>query len=659
MITKRAALRSLLLVALLMAFQVAQAQINPRCTISFTVEDTLLLPGVTPETDSVLYHLRASTGADSIYWWPAAYFADRSAAEQWITLGCSDTLWVGLTGYFRNVNLFHWQQPDFVRTHTGYHYIGTPADGSLCQPRSITTEANLSALCPEVTMNNYQNAIVLRTDTLRPYGDSVPVFFDYDSTRRTETTAALMNSLRQLPTDSNYVPFYVDTIEMWNPLRNHTFVMNMNYYRLQDFSDTLAALPSICYSWEIDDTASIFFSVGNTVRMCDTTFFYSNVELPRTGIRPSQSLMHTHGFNTTPRPHGTAVFRFYETPTPYYRTTPYICINRLEMLGDCWAADSLLLTGPGCGCQVRDTLSRSVCRSQLPYQWHGITFAAPGTDSVLITAIACDTFRVLQLMLLPDDTLSFSDTIVQNSLPWTFHGETYMASGLDTLLLAGSIPACDTLLYYQLTVIDNVFDTTLVYICPDELPYSLNGVTVTGDTVVDFVLQGSHGQDSTVTTILYVNHSSDTAIYDTITDDQLPWNFQDVLFNDTAVNYPIHLINERGCDSTIYYNLYIFWNGDHCDSSLTFPNFVTPNGDGINDRFVIGGLVENQCYPYNSLVIYDRTGRLVFQAYNISREDQFWDPAARRMPAGTYFYRFVGRGVEHTTQHQGCIELLK
>ena len=86
---------------------------------------------------------------------------------------------------------------------------------------------------------------------------------------------------------------------------------------------------------------------------------------------------------------------------------------------------------------------------------------------------------------------------------------------------------------------------------------------------------------------------------------------------------------------------------------------VTPNGDGINDRFVIGGLVEHQCYPYNLLIIFDRTGRVVYRGENIYSEEQFWDPVATRSPAGTYFYRFVGRGINHATQHNGCIELLK
>ena len=249
--------------------------------------------------------------------------------------------------------------------------------------------------------------------------------------------------------------------------------------------------------------------------------------------------------------------------------------------------------------------------------------------------------------------------MVQNALPWNAYGHTFDSTGRYELLLSGTWPDCDTLLYYNLTVIDNVFDTTLTYICPGQLPYTLHGVTVNTDTVFNITLQGSQGQDSTVTYFVYVKADSDTAIFDTIVENQLPWAFLDSLFSDTVSNMPFHFVNEAGCDSIVYYNLHIFWNGDHCDSSLTFPNTVTPNGDGLNDRFVIGDLVENQCYPDNMLVIADRTGRIVFQAENICREDQFWDPAASRIPAGTYFYRFVGRGINHATQHQGCIEILK
>lgn len=90
---------------------------------------------------------------------------------------------------------------------------------------------------------------------------------------------------------------------------------------------------------------------------------------------------------------------------------------------------------------------------------------------------------------------------------------------------------------------------------------------------------------------------------------------------------------------------------------LQFPNVVTPNGDGINDRFVIGNLVTGFAYPINSLDIYNRWGARVYHVENISSEDDFWDPSD--LPAGTYYYRFVARGYTGNVDHNGTIEVVK
>lgn len=90
---------------------------------------------------------------------------------------------------------------------------------------------------------------------------------------------------------------------------------------------------------------------------------------------------------------------------------------------------------------------------------------------------------------------------------------------------------------------------------------------------------------------------------------------------------------------------------------LQFPNVVTPNGDGINDRFIIQNLVGGLGYPINSLYIYNKWGSLVFHRDNIASEDDFWDPAG--VPAGTYFYRFTGRGYNGNVEHNGAVEVIK
>ncbi len=89
---------------------------------------------------------------------------------------------------------------------------------------------------------------------------------------------------------------------------------------------------------------------------------------------------------------------------------------------------------------------------------------------------------------------------------------------------------------------------------------------------------------------------------------------------------------------------------------LQFPNVVTPNGDGINDRFVIQNLVDGLGYPINSLDIYNQWGARVFHRENIDSEDDFWDPAD--VPDGTYFYRFSARGYNGNIEHNGSIEVI-
>ena len=252
-----------------------------------------------------------------------------------------------------------------------------------------------------------------------------------------------------------------------------------------------------------------------------------------------------------------------------------------------------------------------------------------------------------------------SDTIVENQLPWSqfdmlFYSET------DTVILQSHSPSsCDSIYNYHLRIFYNVEDTVYYYACENNLPVQYDTAWFTQEGQGLFHYIGSHGEDSLVTFILHIIPNSDTTIYDTVTEDQLPWFFFDTLFNDTVADYLFHTFNEAGCDSILHYNLYIFWNGDHCDTNLSYPNVVTPNGDGVNDRFVIDGLIEHNCFKYNELTIYDRTGHQVYHKRNISNETDWWDPAAQRAPSGTYFYYFKAHGVNIWTQHRGVIEVLR
>ena len=90
---------------------------------------------------------------------------------------------------------------------------------------------------------------------------------------------------------------------------------------------------------------------------------------------------------------------------------------------------------------------------------------------------------------------------------------------------------------------------------------------------------------------------------------------------------------------------------------LQFPTAVTPNGDGVNDTFVIKNLIDGLGYPNNSLVIYDRWGKRVYFKENITTIDDFWDPS--NVPDGTYFWRFTGRGYLGDIQRNGSVEVIR
>jgi gliding motility-associated-like protein len=80
-------------------------------------------------------------------------------------------------------------------------------------------------------------------------------------------------------------------------------------------------------------------------------------------------------------------------------------------------------------------------------------------------------------------------------------------------------------------------------------------------------------------------------------------------------------------------------------AELDIPNILTPNGDGLNDKLQIKGLVDKQW----SLTIYSRWGR---QVYAAAAYQQDWDPAG--LPAGLYYYL-----LQHATgrAYKGWVEV--
>jgi gliding motility-associated-like protein len=83
-------------------------------------------------------------------------------------------------------------------------------------------------------------------------------------------------------------------------------------------------------------------------------------------------------------------------------------------------------------------------------------------------------------------------------------------------------------------------------------------------------------------------------------------------------------------------------------------NIISPNGDGINDQFVIKNI---DLYPNNTLTIFDRTGKTLYKVNNYKND---WDATVKgiTLEEGTYYY-IVEFGDGKTNAKKGFITIVK
>lgn len=96
-----------------------------------------------------------------------------------------------------------------------------------------------------------------------------------------------------------------------------------------------------------------------------------------------------------------------------------------------------------------------------------------------------------------------------------------------------------------------------------------------------------------------------------------------------------------GCDGTDTVSREIILKVAKGNFSSYTPNVFSPNGDGKNDVFYLGGFY-NECYDVINVKIFDRWGKMVFQDDN----PQFlWNGKhnGKDVPEGTYYVMLQGR----------------
>ena len=106
-------------------------------------------------------------------------------------------------------------------------------------------------------------------------------------------------------------------------------------------------------------------------------------------------------------------------------------------------------------------------------------------------------------------------------------------------------------------------------------------------------------------------YALDNCQVDTVTNDA-PAKFR------TGLTYVIWTVTDQmGLTDTCTQRVYV-------KEIPTIPQLISPNGDGVNDKFIIDGLTGSD-YQGSQMLIFTRSGQLVFQSNNYEQPENAWD----------------------------------
>ena len=105
-------------------------------------------------------------------------------------------------------------------------------------------------------------------------------------------------------------------------------------------------------------------------------------------------------------------------------------------------------------------------------------------------------------------------------------------------------------------------------------------------------------------------------------------------FNFVGTDVANYLLSSKGCDQVIGTVTFRVGENAACEA----PSIITPNGDGINDVFVVPCLLDNTNFPANRVLIFNQWGDEVYRSSTPYTNDWNGTFDGEDLPAGTYFY---------------------
>ena len=207
-----------------------------------------------------------------------------------------------------------------------------------------------------------------------------------------------------------------------------------------------------------------------------------------------------------------------------------------------------------------ESISQSICSSQLPYNWNGIVFSQAGVQSVNLQSVTgCDSLVTLDLNVAEVLSSTTNQTICTSQLPYTWNGLVFNGSGNQNVNLQ-SVGGCDSVATLILEVVQQYTSSSSIAICDVQLPFTWNGVIFNSAGSQSVNLFSIEGCDSVATLNLSVNNFVPYIDVQTVCESL---NWIDGNTYTSSTNTPVFTLSGgsvAGCDSVITLNLTVNQN---------------------------------------------------------------------------------------------------
>ena len=502
---------------------------------------------------------------------------------------CKDVLFMGNT-YNSSIVL-----RDTVRSYQGCDSIYNVININITPIVPITQTTNLSA-CNKLLYlgNTYFSSTILR-DTIRSYQgcDSIYNVIIINITPIvpiTQTTnLSACNKLLHLGNTYFSSTILIDTIRSYQGCDSIYKIVNITVTPVIATIQTinLSSCKSIIYSGITYNSSIVLRDTVRSYQGCDSIYKIVNIVInPNTASTQITNLSSCKGvsylgitYNTTI--HVKDTLRSYKGCDSIYRVgniiiTPIATITQTKSLYNC---DDIVYLG---NFYTTSTIIKDTIKSIF------------GCDSI---------FRITNLVIkritptVINTSLSSCDSVV-------YLGVTYN----------GSKTFIDTTKNFQ--GCDSVYKITTITIYAKPMITKPNNIYVLPNTAITLKISGSNNYD-------YLWYPS-TYLDDATSQFPICTPTKDIL-------YHIRVTSQDGCVDTVSQRVIV-------SKPLIIPNVFSPNGDAVNDTWVIDNI---NTYPRNTVQIFNRYGQLVLSSSPGSYKP--WDGKynGKDLPIGVYYYMIL------------------